>query len=636
LFKARGVLSPAEGSLAHRHGFNIADLVLGDAPEEVENWSYGNTPFAVPQLSRIPQAKTTVVERDGKKQRKNRAFMAADAAAFAPFGALDNLAGGAAKGAIRLGGAPEAVASHTTRASGSDILRIRDKGLYAPSIGLTAKTPSDYQATNPHIVWRAGELDRQFPDSVPPGIFNRDAFVWNPDWKVNLSIKEQQDAYMPMMRENPHTKWSMQLADLLGDERFTQMTPDKGSHTASILASPKFRSLAEWETSPYGMGALESMGGGPGGLGTLRNYQWTFDELVRKHGLADQYGNTQSPALTQLLEQFPHLARSNLDLKHLAGSPLGDLFSTARNAPSAMGEMKIYAPKVPASPDVASIYLPDPKAFQGEQWADAGYDVHSARSLKGIQDSLAGQPTAEWAYGKAPIHLLAPSDGSAPMSAAEGLKAYKFFDTKGPSQVGAPGLKAPKAPADPFGQLVDFAEKQWKPPIDIMTPFGGPSKEKILSFLSSDYETKDLFEVMSELGVADDGTLKDAVIKIGKVLNIDGEQLHEAWADGSGPFGEYILKFGGGGAPKKTVPAAGLPDLVTDFDHTVPGMGQLTGVHKDTLDDLGTMLDQLPETADLQMILTGFEIPKVKVQLLLQQKAAQPTASWTSLLEAMK
>ena len=555
LYKARDVLSPAPDSWAAEKGFNIADFLIADAPEEVENWSYGSTPFAVPQLSRIPQAKTTVVERDGKKERKSRAFMAADAAAFAPFGMLDNLAGGAAKGAIRLGGAPEAVASHTTPATGSKILAIRDKGLYAPSIGLTAKTPSDYQSHNPHLVWRAGELDRQFPDSVPPGIFNRDAFTWNPsyaDGHMGRSIPEQFQSYKEWQSApGQHNEWAMRLADLLGDERFTQMVPDKGSHTASILASPKFRSLAEWETSPHGMGALESLGGGPAGLTNVQNYTWAFNELVRKHKLADQYGNPQSPALTQLLEQFPLLAQSKIDLQHLAGSPLGDLYSTARNAPSAMGEMKIYAPSVPAGPDVASVYIPEASIYSLPEWQKAGYETYTPEAVHGINNALTGSTTARSAPGQVPIHVLAPPDGSAPPSAAEALRMFKETTAKGPSMVGAPGLKPTPGP---FDQLVAHAEKSWLPPAPSAAEV---PKEKILAFLGSDYEKLDYSQIMGALGLPDKGTMKEGIAQVGKVLGIDGGKLHKEWSNGSASLGTYIHKLGG--QPKPFDEFGGLP-----------------------------------------------------------------------------
>lgn len=39
-------------------GTGIGDLLMGQAPEEVSNWSYGNAPMQVPEMTRIPQMKT--------------------------------------------------------------------------------------------------------------------------------------------------------------------------------------------------------------------------------------------------------------------------------------------------------------------------------------------------------------------------------------------------------------------------------------------------------------------------------------------------------------------------------------------------------------------------------------------------
>lgn len=39
-------------------GTGIGDLLMGEAPEEVSNWSYGNAPMQVPEMSNVPQMKT--------------------------------------------------------------------------------------------------------------------------------------------------------------------------------------------------------------------------------------------------------------------------------------------------------------------------------------------------------------------------------------------------------------------------------------------------------------------------------------------------------------------------------------------------------------------------------------------------
>lgn len=39
-------------------GQGVGDMFLGKAPEEVENWAYGNYPFQIPEMSNIPTMKT--------------------------------------------------------------------------------------------------------------------------------------------------------------------------------------------------------------------------------------------------------------------------------------------------------------------------------------------------------------------------------------------------------------------------------------------------------------------------------------------------------------------------------------------------------------------------------------------------
>ena len=49
-------------------GSGVGDMFLGKSPEEIENWSYGNAPMQVPEMSRVPQFKkgraTTLYETD--------------------------------------------------------------------------------------------------------------------------------------------------------------------------------------------------------------------------------------------------------------------------------------------------------------------------------------------------------------------------------------------------------------------------------------------------------------------------------------------------------------------------------------------------------------------------------------------
>lgn len=79
-------------------GTGIGDLLMGEAPEEVTNWSYGNLPMQVPEMSNIPQMKT------GRAQSvADTLFLGADIGALgglaAKLGAkgLSNVAGSAGR-----------------------------------------------------------------------------------------------------------------------------------------------------------------------------------------------------------------------------------------------------------------------------------------------------------------------------------------------------------------------------------------------------------------------------------------------------------------------------------------------------------------------------------------------------------
>jgi hypothetical protein len=60
-------------------GQGMGDLVLGKAPEEVENWGYGNMPVRMPEMSNVPMVKTG--RKDGL----------ADAIGMLPFAGGDSM-----------------------------------------------------------------------------------------------------------------------------------------------------------------------------------------------------------------------------------------------------------------------------------------------------------------------------------------------------------------------------------------------------------------------------------------------------------------------------------------------------------------------------------------------------------------
>lgn len=448
LANVRGFLNPAPGTpLDSVEWFRPGNLLLGKSPEEIENWAYGNAPFQFTQLGdRLPKPKTGRAE-----SLADTAFAATD---FLPVGALAKgiaqapsvIRGGKAaqKGAVRVGGDPGTVAIHATGYGGvQNAGAIKREGLYAPSIGLNYKTANDYNSGQPQYVFRAGALDRPFVDEAPPGIFNRDAFVWNPSRGGGSMIDQWKYSGINGL--------SKEFSDLAGDARLSQMLPDRGSHMASILASPRFRSLKEWEESDLGAGALL---GHPRASGQkMHEYTALFDELVQQYGLGES-------KRLELFRQFPGLIRGQIDPQYIQGTALGDLYSAARRAPSQMGEMKIYAPSVPAGPNEASIYIPSgATGSDADVYRDLGYQVYGPEEIAG----LAGQREIPYTAADTRLDLLAPASGQAPIEPEDARRM--FYENR--SRGYTPGWEPPAKPFtanDPFGQLPPSDPSLGKPP----------------------------------------------------------------------------------------------------------------------------------------------------------------------------
>lgn len=326
----------------------------------------------------------------------------------------------AQRGAVRVGGEEEAVASHSTTSPALGQLA-EDPYLYAPSIGLHRASANNYAPDNPTFVWRAGALDRSFPNEAPHGIFNRDAYVWNPRQWSEGSIPEQWAASAAERSE-----WEKRILQGKDDPRLTQLAPDKGSQTAAILASPKFRSLEEWENSPFGFGALlQSRRPGVKSNALIDEYASDWNAMMIELG----YDPSELRQRLMVLERLADYARTGD--KVAAGGPILDLFDLARNAPSAMGELKLYAPRVPVTPGEAVLYHGKVPGRPLQELAERGnwalYDDRHLAGLAGNKD-IADWRTSEY---EKPLHLLAPASGKLPPPPEEALRMYNDLLPKG-------------------------------------------------------------------------------------------------------------------------------------------------------------------------------------------------------------
>lgn len=407
-----------------------------DVASQFTRGLFGENSFDEPMSVLDPQAERLNNARD-------LGWGAAQALNIAPFlGAVAKAKGVATggrqtqRGAILLGGHPDTVITHSGAYLPDNLESIRENGLFAPSLGITKAASNPYNKAAPQLVFRAGALDRHFPEEAPAGLWNRDAYTWNPSRFNAVPIKQQWERMMA----SPEGLLGPKLANISGDARLTQMMPDHGAQAAAIIGSPNFKNLKEWEESPFGLGALR------GNYGVeLEKYSKAFHDLMTEHGAAPG----------DILRQLSLVSGGKVSHELIQGSPLAEMFSLARKAPSEMAEYKIYAPSVPAGPEHASIFAPSRHLLSPnvqEQIAEQGYQLYDPRHLAGmtgdreLAEKVAGEGVTNWREN--PIHLLAPPTGQAPMPANEAMRRYKDLL---PPKIEGRGWDVPKIEGAPLG-----------------------------------------------------------------------------------------------------------------------------------------------------------------------------------------
>lgn len=215
-------------------GQGVGDMLVGKAPEEVENWAYGNYPFHVPEMSNIPVMKTG---------RTQGVF---DAASMVPVGA-----GGAGQAMITAGGDPRLLLSRGT---------VKDALLYA----LKNKNKID----NPSFAIAKEYLPENFgdvfvlphPRALDPKYHPRNSELYNID------------AYTgPRSSITGETR--LQWGDL----------PDTEEYALRVAMSPKYNSFKHFENSSHGakLGVLDQNVGNGTGATWSGSFQAVIDELQK-------------------------------------------------------------------------------------------------------------------------------------------------------------------------------------------------------------------------------------------------------------------------------------------------------------------------------------------------------------------
>jgi hypothetical protein len=268
-------------------GQGAGDLVLGKAPEEVENWGYGNYPFQIPEMSNIPNMKT------------GRAEGVFDAMSMAPVGV-----GGAGQAAITAAGDPRLILS---RATYDSALRRAlsgkggDTGMKHPSFAIQKEgLPEDFGS---HFVL-------PHPRALNPKN-NPNSELFNVDAYTGYPVEGRKDTRL-LFEDSPSEDYALRIG-----------------------VSPKFNSFEHFESSPWGAATLRDSG--TMGLGNDAavnavikkldqvDPDWYDNIIERPQPLKDLAGRDREVALlVKKLRRASGIGQEHAELKHTARFPLSD------------------------------------------------------------------------------------------------------------------------------------------------------------------------------------------------------------------------------------------------------------------------------------------------------------------------
>lgn len=354
----------ADAQIPYASGLGmLGDMLLGKKPEMVEDMAYGFPPLQGAGGTTGPKPEYAADIADlipwmgmAGKTRKIAGALAEEVGKH-PW----QIAGSplAQEGAIRLGGRPDL---HMVRGTGYSGLMPNDrllKELHAPSLSITAegqKIPFD---TGVLLVPKIGAFDPAYSAST---LFNRDAYVatardYPGFWRggeAAISPKLARDRLLSRfeVEARPGTEgWDNWLK---GEEGYKT-----GGHSLLMRASPRFRSLKEYENSPAG---------------------------ARTLGRGDP-----EAVSAQIASEYSDIFKNPPDIRYLRRAAAEgnqqaiELLNRARTAPSEYAELKVNSP-VPLT---------------GDRWAGAllhtgGYNKPLVESLnmRGIQTLDRGEEGA--------------------------------------------------------------------------------------------------------------------------------------------------------------------------------------------------------------------------------------------------
>jgi hypothetical protein len=201
-------------------GQGVGDMLLGDSPDEVENWAYGSSPVRI--NANAGQTASFVPE-----VQPNRKKSLADALALVPFSG----GGGASQAMITAAGDPRYVLSRATythalsnaiRGKGSSS---RNAQLLHPSFGINKDKVMDEAFGDHFILPHPRAVDPKY--NPQNDLFNLDAYT----------------GYLEPGRK---------------DTRLLFEDPPDKDYAARIATSPRFNSFKDYESSPAGARLLRA------------------------------------------------------------------------------------------------------------------------------------------------------------------------------------------------------------------------------------------------------------------------------------------------------------------------------------------------------------------------------------------
>lgn len=240
-------------------------------------------------------------------------------------------------GAIRIGGRPDNMLSHAFNPAKSESIAEMGK-LISPSLGITEARPNGYSLMSPQFIFKAGATDVKPLNGT---LLNRDGYFSNP-----TGMKDGPDGKR-VYDINKHAEDIMKADDEMHDTygakdwRLGQEMPPTGQ-SLSIMASPSFKSFAEFEAHPQGQGALSRYVDSAGDA----QPEWQkLDYMAQRLGVQKPEARDMFRAVNtgHTPDKWPDVQRK--------------LWERAANSPSEMAELKLRE-NLPVNPENAFVFVP--------------------------------------------------------------------------------------------------------------------------------------------------------------------------------------------------------------------------------------------------------------------------------------